>query len=77
MVLATEMVNAFVVGYVIEEQERAQSDPARYSLADRTEMVGEEFALVAAAGAILYGDPGARFERHLTRIVEGVGRKWE
>ncbi len=71
------LVTAFVVGFVIEEQERSQSGPQRYSLEERSALVGEEFALVAAAGAILYGDPDVRFERHLTGIVDSLRGKGE
>lgn len=73
IVLATELVTAFVVGFVIEEQERAQSDGPRYSLEERTSVVGAEFGLVAAAGAILFGDPRPRFDAHLARIVASAG----
>ena len=77
VVLAAELVTAFVVGFVIEEQERSQSGSQRYSLEERSALVGEEFALVAAAGAILYGDPDVRFEHHLTGIVENLRGKGE
>ncbi|NKY94200.1 TetR family transcriptional regulator [Gordonia sputi] len=69
-VRAVEFVTAFVVGFVIEEQERAQSGEPRYSLSDRTEMLGDDVPLVAEAGRILFGDREQRFERNLDAIVD-------
>lgn len=70
VVLATELVTAFVTGFVIEEQERAQSaGDRRYSLADRTAALGDDVPLVIAAGEVLYADPDARFEAHLARLI--------
>ena len=68
------LTTAFVVGFVIEEQEQRQSaeaDPARYSLAERDERLGDEVPLVKAAGHVR--DHGAeRFERHLRTLLAGV-----
>jgi len=71
-VRAVEFVTAFVVGFVIEEQERAQSGEPRYSLSDRTEMLGDDVPLVAEAGRILFGDREQRFERNLDAIVDAL-----
>ncbi|GAA4670815.1 TetR/AcrR family transcriptional regulator C-terminal domain-containing protein [Amycolatopsis dongchuanensis] len=71
---AIELVTAFVVGFVIEEQERSQSagiDPARYSLADRDAWLGEGAELVKAAGH-LRDEGDQRFERHLAVLLDGL-----
>lgn len=71
-VSAVEFVTAFVVGFVIEEQERAQSGEPRYSLSDRTEMLGDDVPLVVEAGRVLFGDREQRFERNLDAIVDAL-----
>jgi AcrR family transcriptional regulator len=74
---ATDLVTAFVVGFVIEEQERAQSaeaDPARYSLAERDAWLGEDAELVKAAGH-LRDDGDQRFERHLGIVLDGLAAR--
>ena len=68
---AAELVTAFVVGFVIEEQERRQSGAARYSLEVRDAMVGEGAPLVIAAGHAR-GDDDARFERQLAILLAGT-----
>ncbi|KNA90083.1 MULTISPECIES: TetR/AcrR family transcriptional regulator C-terminal domain-containing protein [Gordonia] len=73
-VSAVEFVTAFVVGFVIEEQERAQSGEPRYSLSDRTEMLGDDVPLVVEAGRVLFGDREQRFERNLDGIVDALRR---
>ena len=73
-VSAVEFVTAFVVGFVIEEQERAQSGEPRYSLSDRTEMLGDDVPLVVEAGRVLFGDREQRFERNLDAIVDALRR---
>jgi AcrR family transcriptional regulator len=68
-----DLVTAFVVGFVIEEQEKRQSDEAgaeRYSLADRDAWLGGDVPLVKAAGRVR-GD-SARFERQLAVLLAGV-----
>ncbi|HEY8478963.1 MAG TPA: TetR/AcrR family transcriptional regulator C-terminal domain-containing protein [Spirillospora sp.] len=68
---ATDVITAFVVGFVIEEQERTQSEPGRYSVAERDAWLGEGADLVKAAGHIRdEGDP--RFERHLAVVLDGL-----
>ncbi|WP_039992987.1 TetR/AcrR family transcriptional regulator C-terminal domain-containing protein [Gordonia otitidis] len=71
-VRAIEFVTAFVVGFVIEEQERLQSGEPRYSLAERTAMLGDDVPLVVEAGKILFGDREQRFERNLEAIVDAL-----
>ena len=68
---AAELVTSFVVGFVIEEQERRQSDAVRYSLDVRDATVGPGAPLVVAAGHV-GGDHEARFERQLTIILAGL-----
>jgi TetR/AcrR family transcriptional regulator, tetracycline repressor protein len=71
---AVDLVTAFVVGFVIEEQERRQSaeaDQTRYSLAERDAWLGEDMPLVRAAGHVR--DEGdQRFERHLALLLDGL-----
>lgn len=71
---AVEFVTAFVVGFVIEEQERAQSGEPRYSLSHRTELLGDDVPLVVEAGRVLFGDREQRFERNLDGIVDALRR---
>lgn len=71
---AAEVVTSYVVGFVIEEQERAQSaasDPDRYSVAVRDAALGDEAPLVAEAGHDR-GDPGTRFARQLDLVLSGL-----
>ena len=69
---AGELVTAFVVGFVIEEQERAQSGPERYSPAAREDVLGESAPLVAEAGAAIFAAPDDRFERYLDVVLAGI-----
>jgi AcrR family transcriptional regulator len=69
---AAELVTAFVVGFVIEEQERAQSAPDRYDLDARTAAIGTDHPLVALAGQLLAADPDQRFDAHLDVILTGI-----
>ncbi|WP_067492520.1 TetR/AcrR family transcriptional regulator C-terminal domain-containing protein [Nocardia ignorata] len=72
-----DLLTAFVVGFVIEEQERSPStstDPARYSLAERDAWLGEGAELVKAAGHLRDdGDP--RFERQLGVVLDGLATR--
>lgn len=71
---AAEIVTSYVVGFVIEEQERAQSqasDPERYSVAVRDEAVGVAAPLVVEA-AHGRGDADARFSRQLELLLAGL-----
>jgi AcrR family transcriptional regulator len=74
---ATDLVTAFVVGFVIEEQERGQSaetDPARYSLDERDAWLGDGAEVVKAAGH-LRDDGDQRFERHLGIVLDGLAAR--
>jgi hypothetical protein len=74
---AVDLVTAFVVGFVIEEQERSQSagaDPDRYSLAERDAWLGEGADLVKAAGH-LRDDGDRRFERQLGVVLDGLAAR--
>lgn len=70
---AAELVTAFVVGFVIEEQERIQSavDPTRYGIAERDTAVGEGVPLVRAAGHAR-ADHDTRFDRQLGIVMAGL-----
>lgn len=74
---AIDLTTAFVVGFVIEEQERRQSaeaDPARYSLAGRDAWLGEGFLLVGKAGHAR-DDGDGRFERQLGIVLDGIATR--
>ncbi|PJJ70876.1 regulatory TetR family protein [Diaminobutyricimonas aerilata] len=74
---AVDVVTAFVVGFVIEEQERRQSagtDPSRYSMRERDAWIGEGAALVKQAGH-LRDDGEQRFERHLGMVLDGIAAR--
>ena len=68
---AAELVTSFVVGFVIEEQERSQSSQERYSVDVRDEALGQGVPLVVAAGHVR-GDGESRFERQLGIVLDGV-----
>ncbi|WP_434446649.1 TetR/AcrR family transcriptional regulator C-terminal domain-containing protein [Lentzea sp. E54] len=74
---AIDLVVAFVVGFVIEEQERRQSadtDPTRYSVADRDAWLGEHASLVKEA--VYRRDDGEqRFEHHLGIVLSGLAAR--
>ncbi|WP_275003272.1 TetR/AcrR family transcriptional regulator C-terminal domain-containing protein [Promicromonospora iranensis] len=74
---AVDVVTAFVVGFVIEEQERrqaAETDPTRYSTTQRDAWLGEGASLVKEAGH-LQDDGDQRFERHLDIVLEGLAAR--
>ena len=66
-----ELVTAFVAGFVIEEQERLQSDPRRYSPADREKRLGAGTPLVVEEGYARH-DSASRFDRQLRMVITGV-----
>jgi TetR/AcrR family transcriptional regulator, tetracycline repressor protein len=68
---AFEAVTAFVVGFVIEEQERAQSAADRYDAAARAERIGADAPLAVRSD---HGrrHPDDRFAALLGRVVAGV-----
>jgi AcrR family transcriptional regulator len=69
---AFEVVTAYVVGFVIEEQERAQSAGERYSLDERDALLGPEHPLSVASGHRMFSDPAARFEQQLAVVVPAL-----
>jgi len=74
---AVDIVTSFVVGFVIEEQERLQSataDPTRYSLAARDAWLGADVGRVKEAGH-LRDDGDERFERHLGVVLDGLAAR--
>jgi TetR/AcrR family transcriptional regulator, tetracycline repressor protein len=74
---AVDVVTAFVVGFVIEEQERRQSaetDPTRYSVTLRDAWLGEGASLVKEAGH-LQDDGDQRFDRHLGIVLDGLAAR--
>ncbi len=74
---ALDLVTAFVVGFVIEEQERRQAagtDPSRYSIDQRDAWLGEGASLVKEAGH-LQDDGDRRFERHLGMVLDGIAAR--
>ncbi|MBL7255880.1 TetR/AcrR family transcriptional regulator C-terminal domain-containing protein [Paractinoplanes lichenicola] len=71
---ATDLVTAFVVGFVIEEQERAQSDPARYAPDERDRRIGAGAPLVAESGHARQ-DGESRFERQLGVVIAGIAAR--
>lgn len=74
---ALDVVVAFVVGFVIEEQDRARGAdevPARYSTAGRDAWLGPDVPLVTESGHLRDdGDP--RFERHLRIVLAGLAAR--
>ncbi|MFT4165712.1 MAG: TetR/AcrR family transcriptional regulator C-terminal domain-containing protein [Microlunatus sp.] len=71
---AFEVVTAYVVGFVIEEQERSQSSADRYDLQTRDEIVGADHPLSVASGHRIFSDPGARFAQQLDLIIPALAR---
>ncbi len=68
---AVDLVTAFVVGFVIEEQASGYADPAKRSLDARDEWLGEGVDLVKAAGR-LRDEGDRRFERQLGVVLDGL-----
>lgn len=73
-VQAAQLVTAFVVGFVIEEQERTSE---RYSLEQRDEAVGPDAAHVVEAGRALFADADSRFDWQLDTVLNGIGLRLE
>ncbi|NMN99771.1 TetR family transcriptional regulator [Gordonia sp. TBRC 11910] len=69
---AFEIVTAFVVGFVIEEQER--TDESRYSLQRRDAAVGPEYPLVVDAGHHIFRPAQERFDAQLGVVVDAVAQ---
>lgn len=72
---AFEIVTAYVVGFVIEEQERAQSSAERYDLQRRDEIVGPDHPLSVASGHRIFSDPGERFAQQLDLIIPALAAR--
>jgi TetR/AcrR family tetracycline transcriptional repressor len=49
-----EIITSFVVGFVIEEQERVQSATERYDLEGRDAALGDDHPLAVAAGHLIF-----------------------
>ena len=72
---ASQLLYSFTIGFCIEEQAVAQAGDDRYSLERRAERVGAAaHPLVAEAGPVIFGDPGARFDGLVAVIVGAAGR---
>ncbi|WP_405466517.1 TetR/AcrR family transcriptional regulator C-terminal domain-containing protein [Streptomyces jietaisiensis] len=74
---AIDLVTAFVVGFVIEEQEMRQAagaDPSRYPIDQRDAWLGEGASLVKEAGH-LHDEGDRRFQRLLGMILDGIGAR--
>lgn len=69
---AFEIITSFVVGFVIEEQERSQSDPRRYALAERDAAVGADHPLTIESGHYLFRSAQERFDGHLDVLIPAV-----
>lgn len=70
-VAAAQLVTAFVVGFVIDEQERGAEQ--RYLLAEPDPSSVAEVPLVREAGQHLFTDRDQRFERYLDMVLTGIG----
>ncbi len=72
------LLHDFTIGFCVEEQAVSQAIAAgdeRYSLARRAELVGEEQApLAVEAGAVIFGDPEARFTDLVELLLDSVAR---
>jgi len=70
-VAAAQLVTAFVVGFVIDEQERGPEQ--RYLLAEPDPSSVAEVPLVREAGQHLFTDRDQRFELYLDMVLTGIG----
>lgn len=66
------IITSFVVGFVIEEQERAQSATERYDLDRRDAALGGDHPLAVAAGHLIFSSADERFGRHLDVIIPAL-----
>ena len=67
---AFEVVTAFVVGFVIEEQE--QANPKRYDIDFRDAMVGSDHPLTIESGHYRFRPADIRFAEHLDKLIPAV-----
>lgn len=72
-----EIITSFVVGFVIEEQERAQSATERYDLDRRDAAVGDDHPLTVAAGHLIFRSADERFARQLDVIIPALTSRME
>lgn len=72
---AVQLVTAFVVGFVIEEQAMASTD--RFLLTASDPAVAAEVPLVAAAGKHLVADADRRFEEYLDVVLTGIADRFD
>jgi TetR/AcrR family tetracycline transcriptional repressor len=72
-----EIITSFVVGFVIEEQERVQSTTERYDLDRRDAAVGDDHPLTVAAGRLIFSSADERFARHLDVIIPALTSREE
>lgn len=70
-IAAAQLVTAFVVGFVIDEQERGAEQ--RYLLAEPDPSTVAEVPLVREAGQHLFTDRDQRFELYLDMVLTGIG----
>jgi len=69
---AGQLLTSFVVGFVIEEQERAQSGGKGYSIAAKDDVVGTAMPNVAEVGRSVLTPYDERFERYVEIILSGL-----
>ena len=69
---AGQLLTSFVVGFVIEEQERAQSGGEGYSIAAKDDVVGTAVPNVAEVGRSVLTPYDERFERYVEIILSGL-----
>ena len=72
---AFEIVTAYVIGFVIEEQERTQSAEGRYDLQARDAVVGEDRPLTVASGHHLFRPADQKFAEQLALIIPALVRQ--
>jgi hypothetical protein len=70
-----EIITSFVVGFVIEEQERAQSVTERCDVDRRDAAVGIDHPPTAAAGHLILASADERFARHLDVIIPALASR--
>jgi TetR/AcrR family tetracycline transcriptional repressor len=71
---AFEIVTAYTVGFVIEEQEPSQSAEGRYDLATRDAVVGPDRPYTIASGHHLFRPADQKFAEQLELIIPTLTR---
>lgn len=69
---AFEVITAYTVGFVIEEQERTRSAGDRYDLQTRDALVGQDRPLSVASGHHLFRPADQKFAEQLARIIPAL-----